>query len=139
MAVRNAKKSDAAIEEFITNVIAHYGVLGMKWGVRRRRPASSSSRSPVSPEAARAVKLQGRASKHGTRSLTNAELKDLVTRMNLENQYGNLNPAHVTAGKRATNELLKVGGGVAKATATAFAAKYAAKGVEELIKMAAKK
>lgn len=131
-------KHSALIEDFL----AHYGVLGMKWGRRRRRSASSSS-PPMSSEAAKALRLQTRAQTHGSKSLTNAELQQLVTRMNLENQYGRLNPQQVSTGRKVTHELLRQSGGiagnVAKTTVAAFAAKYAAQGVEHLIKQAAKK
>jgi len=128
-------------DELLGEVLVHFGVLGMKWGVRRRRSASSSP-APMSSEAAKAARFQTRAQTHGTRSLTNAELQALVTRMNLENQYGRLNPQQVSTGRKVTHDLLKTTGGVAgnvaKTTVTAFAVKYAAQGVEHLIKAAAK-
>lgn len=118
-------KQSAMLEEFL----AHFGVLGMKWGVRRARTSSSR---PSSPEAARAAHLQAKARKSGTHSLTNPELQTLVTRMNLETQYSNLNQRQVNKGqKMVTDILLEVGKQQAKT--------FAAKGAEELIKIAVKK
>lgn len=126
----------------IAEILVHYGVIGMKWGRRRRRSASSSS-NPMSSEAARATRLQTRAQTHGSKSLSNQELQHLVTRMNLENQYGRLSPTQVSTGKKIALGLLVAGGAVgasvAKQTAASFASKYAAQGVEALIKAAAAK
>jgi hypothetical protein len=143
--------------------LAHYGVLGMKWGVRRRHPSSSpgSTRPPssvagphnhpsltaprphVSPEAGRAAELHSLARRHGSHNLSNEELKALVARMNLEDQYGRLDQKKVSTGKKIALGVLiatgAVAGGIAKQTATSFGSKYAAKGLEELIKKAAVK
>lgn len=118
-------KQSAMLEEFL----AHFGVRGMKWGVRRSR---SSRPHPSSPEAARAAHLQVKARKSGTHSLTNPELQTLVTRMNLETQYSNLNQRQVNKGRKiATDILVEIGKQQVKS--------LAAKGAEELIKIAVKK
>jgi hypothetical protein len=100
---------DGLMDE-IDEFLAHFGVKGMRWGVRRRHPGSTpSSRpsGPVSSDAARASRLQTRVSQHGTRSLTNAELQTLVTRLNLETQHGRLNPKHVNAGQAFVTDVGK--------------------------------
>jgi hypothetical protein len=74
----------------VSDVLEHYGVKGMKWGVRRaERPGAGH---PASEDATRAHTLgtQGRGS--GRDSLSNRELQDLVTRWNLEQQYDRLRP-----------------------------------------------
>lgn len=70
----------------LDDVLEHYGVKGMKWGVRRR----SKDSGPTSSDAARAKGHAATVSKHGTKALTNKELQDLVTRMNLEQQFTTL-------------------------------------------------
>ena len=74
-------KQSAMIEEFI----AHFGVKGMKWGVRKSGPSGEPS-----SDAARAHALGARATTLGTHNLSNEELQHLVTRMNLEQQYSRL-------------------------------------------------
>lgn len=70
----------------LDDVLAHFGVKGMKWGQRKARRSSG----PVSSDAARAQAAQDIIKKHGTKALDNKELQHLVTRMNLESQYAGL-------------------------------------------------
>jgi hypothetical protein len=130
----------------VSDFLIHYGVLGMKWGVRK---AGSPSRAvgtaghpgrhlgqlkhPVSSDAAKAIELQARVRKSGTRSLSNQELQELVNRLNIESQYGRLNSTQVSAGRKFTNDFLVNTG---KQTAQSLVSKYAAKGAEVLIKKA---
>jgi hypothetical protein len=142
-----------SLADRIDEFLAHHGVKGMKWGVRKLRTvyglppggrgtprkgtspsrALGTARHPVSPEAARAIDLQKRVRKSGTRSLSNQELQDLVTRMNIESQYRNLNQRQVNAGRKIAGDILLNSG---KATAQGFIIKYATQGIESLIKKA---
>jgi hypothetical protein len=82
--------SDLEVEEFL----AHYGVRGMKWGVRRNRSGKSGTQTHHQPGDAtdhtRARQLHSSAKTHGTRVLTNKDLEDLNRRLNLEQQYSKL-------------------------------------------------
>lgn len=71
------------------NYLYHYGVLGMKWGVRRarRQPSTDSSE-------AKALK------KKKVSELSNAELRKLNDRMNLERNYSQLNPSAIKKGAK---------------------------------------
>ncbi len=87
--------------------LQHYGVLGMKWGVRRKSPggpvsvtttqrpgrrvkATGGDRQKAAGDAVAAAKLKRKARRSTTDSLSNKELQALVTRMNLEKQYRSL-------------------------------------------------
>jgi hypothetical protein len=79
------------------DVLEHFGIKGMRWGVRRREGSDGriggrfhSPRAEPSHDAARAKELKTRARKGGTSSLSNQELKALTERMNLEQQYSRL-------------------------------------------------
>jgi hypothetical protein len=125
--------------EDVDEFLEHFGVKGMRWGVRRRHPGSSSSSHPSGPitsEAARAARLGTRAKTHGTKSLTNAELQVLVTRLNLENQYGKLNPQQVNAGKTFVKD---VGKNIVKQEASNLVSQYGRKGAAWVAGIAAAK
>lgn len=94
----------------LDDVLAHYGVKGMKWGVRKSR---SAPRGPASEDHARASAAKAKAKSHGgTHALSNKELQDIVNRMNLEQQYSRLNPKKnpVKSGERYVKEALAVFG-----------------------------
>jgi len=69
-----------AVDEFLE----HFGVKGMRWGVRKR------SEAPASADVQRVRTIQSKIKRGKTDALSNKELQDLVTRMNLEQQYGRM-------------------------------------------------
>ena len=79
--------------------LAHYGVKGMKWGVRRTpeqlgRKSTKQATKGWSKDAKRAYGI----SKKSVKQMTNQELKQLNTRTELERQYRKLNPSKVKRG-----------------------------------------
>ena len=89
--------------------LAHFGVKGMKWGVRRASPGASSAGD--SEDSRRVGEVKSKVKIGGTRALTNQELKVLVDRMNLEKQFKSLQPPSNSqkAGKFVADVLLQVG------------------------------
>ena len=103
-------------EEFLQ----HYGVLGMRWGVRRKsggggggpttikvnaRPGqkiitTGGHKQPTSDEAKLAAAIRQKARASGPQSLSNNEMRTLVDRMNLEQQYARLNPKQKSLGEK---------------------------------------
>lgn len=89
----------ATLEE----AIAHFGVRGMKWGVRRtKQQLDSSDDAKVAAASIKKVK------KGGTKALTNQELQQLVMRMNLERQFENLKAQDAGKLARGQNAAKKV-------------------------------
>lgn len=120
-------------------LLKHWGVKGMRWGVRRS-PAELARGSsgpkepqafvdkktgkvnlkktrggenfPPSDDAKRAVRLGVIAAKSGTQALSNKELQDLNNRIQLEQKYTQLvpkNPSTIRRGQDFTKEVLKLG------------------------------
>lgn len=104
--------------------LCHYGVLGMKWGVRRDRSSGSSKKrraSKMSDDARNAAKLK----KKRVSELSNSELRWLNDRQQLEQNHARLNPSKVKKG------LAVATGIVGTATATLALAKNSKKLVDE--------
>lgn len=91
------------------NELSHYGVPGMRWGVRRSGASSTSSRIKKGPPSDDFKKMQD-MKKRGTKNLTTAELKELTGRMQLEKQYKDLSKAQVSKGKAYVTDLFKTTG-----------------------------
>ena len=100
------------MNEFVRKILAHHGVKGQKWGVRRKRPSL-----PASEDAQRAGQIQTKVKAGGTKSLSNKELQDLITRMNLEQQFSRLNPSKLEKGTQIASKILGVGNTVNQAIA----------------------
>ena len=83
----------------VDDFLEHFGIKGMKWGVRKEK-------APAAEDASRASTLHTQVKKSGTASLSNKDLQTLVTRMNLESQYKNLSGKNTSAGKKFVDDLI---------------------------------
>jgi hypothetical protein len=94
--------------ETVEDVLEHFGVKGMKWGVRKNRSGSASEDAQRADAARKKIKTEG-----GTKALSNKELQDLVTRMNLEQQYSTLTgkqkKSTLNKGQETAKSILGVG------------------------------
>lgn len=110
------------------NSLYHFGILGMKWGVRRQRGSDGrvveGSRGSDDHQKAKDLK------KKGARNLSNVELKAYVERMNLEKQYSNLNKKEVSAGRKFVSDVLVTAG---KTTLTNFVTKQMTTQLEKAV------
>ena len=103
-AQRKVKRIGHAMYDDDVNYLEHFGVKGMKWGVRKAKATAGSIRTkhlarkakrhPQSPEAARAHALRKQVKKKGLDSLSNSELQALNNRLNLEANYRNALKQH---------------------------------------------
>lgn len=101
----------------LEEVLAHYGVPGMKWGVRRsnkqlakaaKKQAKKDKKEGknASEDAKKAKAAADKVKKEGVKSLSNKELQQLNTRLNLEKQYSQLSSSEKSAGSKFAQELL---------------------------------
>lgn len=87
--------------------VRHYGVKGQKWGVRRNQTSKTSSSSKK--KAKKKSSVNDPLAK--TKNLTNDELRKVVDRMRLEQQYIELSRSQSTAtGKKVAAKILKTAG-----------------------------
>jgi 2'-5' RNA ligase len=95
--------SVAHSEEFVEDFLAHYGVKGMKWGVRKPRSAVTTSQGSTltgkakvkttggeghnaSPDAVKVAAKKAKLKKSGVAALSNKDLQDVIERARLETQ-----------------------------------------------------
>jgi len=100
------------------DILAHYGILGMKWGVRRERGPDGrvsgglTKRQRAKKEKKATAQLSEdheksrRAIKKGVRALSDAELKDLIKRLEMEKKYNDLNPQGIQKGHAVAKTFL---------------------------------
>jgi RimJ/RimL family protein N-acetyltransferase len=67
----------------VEDILAHFGVKGMKWGHHKPKV-------PASSDAQKSLDIRAKAKKGKPRSLTNEELQTAINRMNLEQQFKRL-------------------------------------------------
>jgi hypothetical protein len=79
----------------VNTSLAHHGILGMKWGVRRFQKEDGS----LTPK--------GKARAKESDSMSDDELASKVKRMNLESQYDKLNKENAPAPQKSNVEKIK--------------------------------
>lgn len=109
-------------------VIEHHGVKGMHWGVRKKQ----QDREPASSDSTRAKELVGRARVSSRDALSNKELQDAITRLNLEQQFDRLKP--LTNGEKVKKWLADTLISLSKETATNTARSFAADQAKAAVK-----
>ena len=104
--------------------LQHHGIKGQKWGVRRFQNADGSL-TTAGKQRASAIKKHTDAKNRGT--LTNAQLKQKIERLQLEKQLRELTNAEVNSGRVYAQKILKDVGSKVLTTAASGALLYAGK------------
>ena len=91
--------------------LTHYGVLGMKWGVRRASRSSGSSKGGSSKKLSsiksRVSKAKKNRDKNSVKNLSDQELKKRIARLELEKRYKSLNRENTNRGSKIAREILE--------------------------------
>ena len=108
--------------------LMHYGIKGMKWGVRRSeaqlaraRGHSSKPSDDKNEVAARKVAVKNR------RTMSDSDLKKRIERLKLEREFKNLTEDDIAPGRKYVSEILSASGKKALTMAAAGAMTYAVK------------
>lgn len=109
----------------IDKILAHYGILGMRWGIRKNK------RTPSSEHLSKEEKKKKRAYE-----LTNKEIEEFNRRVALEEQFNRINPTRAQRGKQAVFKALE---GLGKQVLTKVTDQAANKIAERLVEAALKK
>ena len=91
--------------------LAHYGVLGMKWGVRKNKTKGGLRKRESTP-----VHDDYRKAHSGksVKSMSDSELRSVNNRLQMERQYSELT-RKTSKGKKVVNTLIKTAGTIAAA------------------------
>lgn len=102
------------------NELYHYGVLGMKWGVRRFQNSDGSLTSAGKKRYNTNSHPDSQRVHDGKKAseMSDAELRDRLNRINMEQQYSRLTYADTHRGQAAAQKALKALGTVAVTTTT---------------------
>lgn len=88
--------------------LQHYGVKGMRWGVRRTSKQLARAKKERSEDAKNKERGQAKIKKSGTDALSNKELREVTNRINLENNYKSATAnAKRSGGRKFVGEVLK--------------------------------
>ena len=126
----------------VESVLEHYGIKGMKWGVRRKRGSdgrvggeSSDSDSSSSEGGSKGSSSGKSGGKGKTTSLSDSELRDAVNRMQLEKQYESLASERLavpkTRGQKFMEATMKIGVSVLQTQAQRTANNIVGKAIDD--------
>lgn len=115
----------------MSNELMHYGVLGMRWGVRRYKNKDSTlttaGKKRLSKDKDKAEKKERKVALKNRRSLSDVDLKKKIERLKMEKEFKNLTEEDISPGRKYVGEIMSSAGKKALTVAAAGAMAYGVK------------
>lgn len=94
--------------------LQHFGIPGMRWGVRRGGPLSGGARAArkreklaKNPSTYNGLHIKMKPKGPNVKAMSDQELRARINRLNMEKEYSKLNQDSISKGKSAVAGILK--------------------------------
>ncbi len=114
----------------MSDYLKHYGILGMKWGIRRFQNKDGTLTSAGKKRYRERSKTDKTDKMHedykkahtpkSIKSMSDAELRNRLNRLQMERQYSQLSSSNVSKGRDYVQKIIKAGTTVTAVTTTAL-------------------
>lgn len=116
------------------NELIHYGVLGMRWGIQRSEAQLARARGKKTSEEELSEDYKKAHTKKSVKSMSDAELRSHLNRLQMERQYSKLSEEDVSRGKKYATKALKAATTAAAVSTTAITLYNNAEKIQKILK-----